>query len=164
MDFKAAAVHGVNSFIWSKLQEDLGWTAVNGLVPITTPQETPEFQDAGQPYIIYNYSTSNVEGNYGIKNQTVVYAIMSPRESEVREGLNLVEYYLGGEDLSAEDVNAHVETVTGQPFSQFDYKSITAKQSTGGAPTEQEGGFMDSRFEFTIKYTSSRVRGFEPTV
>lgn len=166
MEFGIAAVHGVNNFVWSKLKSELGWKTsdYNGLIPITTPQQMQEFNDMNQPYIMYNYRTSTVGGRYGEKEEFVVYSINAPNESDIRETLGLLDYYLGGQDKSAELINDHVYAMDPNPYSTFDYKSVIVRSGTGAEPTTQEGGLVDGTFEFAVRYTSSRVLGFEPTL
>jgi hypothetical protein len=40
-----SGVHGINKFVWAKLQEQLEWNKSNygGLTPITIPSQQPEF-------------------------------------------------------------------------------------------------------------------------
>lgn len=165
-NFDSAAVHGVNNFIWKKLQDDLGWKSSDygGVAPMTTPQMQQEFNDAGAPYIIYNYRIATVGGVYGYKEEYVVYQVNSSRESDIRKALNLIDFYLGGMDESATLVNDHVHVLDldPNPFEQFDYKSILPRGASGAAPTDQEGGLMNGSYEFAIRYTSSRHLGFIP--
>ena len=163
-NFDSSAVHGVNRFIWSKLQDDLGWklSDYNGKVPITTPQQQAEFNDDGAPYIIYNYRIATVGGSYGYKEEYVVYQINSSNEADIRKALNLIDYYLGAMDESATVINDYVSALNPNPFSDFDYKSILPRGASGAAPTDQEGGIMDGSYEFSIRYTSDRVMGFIP--
>lgn len=163
--FDASAIHGVNSFLWSKIKEEFGWkeSDYGGVVPITTPQQSQEFNDMGKPYIIYNYRTSTVGGQYGYKEEFAGYLVNSTKDSDIRKVLNLMEYYLGGEDKSAELINDYMATLPDtNPFREFDYKSLRTAQATGASPTDQEGGIMDGRFEFSIRYTSARALGFIP--
>lgn len=162
INFDAAAVHGVNSFLWSKIKADLGWKEADygGVIPMTTPQQMQEFNDMGKPYIVYNYRIGTVGGDYGYKEEYVVYSINAPTEGEVRRALNLVDYYLGAMDTSADIVNDHVIALPNNPFSEFDYKSIISRSATGATPATQEGGLMDGSYEFSIRYTSSRLMGF----
>lgn len=163
IDFNAGAVHGVNSFVWSKLQSDLGWkqSDYRGLTPITTPQQQAEFNDMGKPYILYNYRVGNVGGsNYAYKEEYVVYLINSSRDSDIRKVLNLLDYYLSGMDESASLINEYLKS--NNAFRQFDYKSVMSRGGQGATPTDQEGGIMDGTYEFAIRYTSERVLGFNP--
>lgn len=162
--FDSSAVHGVNRFIWSKLQSDLGWKASDygGKIPMTTPQQQAEFMEDGSPYVVYNYRTAMVGGSYGYKEEYVIYQIISPKESDIRKALNLIDYYLGGMDESATLVNDYVSTLDPNPFDLFDYKSIIPRGASGASPTDQEGGIMDGSYEFAIRYTSDRVLGFIP--
>lgn len=164
IDFDASGVHGVNRFVWAAIKAHTGATEqqYGGLIPMTTPQQTQEFNDMGLPYIIYNYRIGVVAGNPGIKTETVVYSVNAPDEGEVREILNIVDYYLSGMDESAEVLNDFInEPDIPAVFKEVDYKSIIpAGGLTGPTPGTQEGGIMDGRYEFTIRYTSSRVLGF----
>ncbi len=163
MDFSISAVHGVNRFVWSKLQSDLGWKSSDygGLIPITTPQQQQELNDMNRPYLMYNYRTSTVGGMYGYKEEYVIYSINSPTESDVRKVLGLLDYYLSGQDKSAELINDYVYSLNPNPYKQFDYKSLSVRSGSGAEPTTQEGGLMDGTFEYTIRFTSSRLLGFE---
>lgn len=163
MDFSVSAVHGVNSFIWTKLQDHLGWKKedYNGLTPITTPQHIQEFNDMSKPYIVYNYRTATVGGQYGYKEEYAVYSINSPKESDIRKALGLFDYYLSGQDASAELINDYLRNLPSNSFNHFDYKSIISRSGAGAEPTTQEGGLVDGTFEFNIRYTSSRLLGFE---
>ena len=166
IDFDASGVHGVNRFVWSAIKAHTGATEqqYGGLIPMTTPQQTQEFNDMGLPYIIYNYRIGVVPGNPGIKSETVVYSVNAPDEGEVREILNIIDYYLSGMDESAEILNDYINGLSDplrDIFGDFDYKSIIpAGGLTGATPGTQEGGILDGRYEFTIRYTSSRVLGF----
>lgn len=164
--FEASAIHGVNSFVWSKLQEEFGWTAKDygGRIPITTPQQSQEFNDLGKPYILYNYRMSTVRGTYGYKEDHARYQVNSPKESDIRKTLNLLDYYLGSQDASGSLINDYIHSLPApNSYREFEYKTIMTPQGSGANPTGQEGGIMDGAFEFSIRYTTSRMLGFIPT-
>ena len=164
MSFKVSAVHGVNAFLWGKLQSHLGWKASDygGMRPFTTPQQQPEFNDMGKPYIVYNYRTGTVGGLYGFKEDYVVYQINSVDEEDIREAINVMDLYLGANDISAELINNFTSQTGGEPYRLFDYKSLLPRGGSGAAPSDQEGGITNGTYEVAIRYTSERVLGFIP--
>ena len=163
VDFRAAAVHGINSFLWWRLQEDLGWDKENyrGMVPITTPQQQQEFNDSSYPYIIYNYRMNTPSTNYVYKEDSILYVIIGngpSAEGDVRQALHLMEYYFSSMDDSAAVVNDYISTLpTDSPFKAFDYKSIIPRGFNGADPPDQEGGITDAQANINVRYTNDRI-------
>ena len=158
-DFRVAATHGVNNFLWDRLQEDLGWDRSNygGMIPITTPQQQQEFSDGDDPYIVYNYSMNTLGTNYVYKEESALYVIYSGgpnAESQVRETIHLFEYYLSSQDDSARIINDYIWSLPeSSPFRAFQYHSILGRGFSGATPPDQEGGITDAQANVAIRYT-----------
>ena len=158
-DFRAAATHGVNAFLWSRLQEDLGWDKndYGGLIPITTPQQQQEFNDLDLPYIVYNYKINTTSTSYALKQESAIYVIYGNgpnADSSVRETLHLLEYYFSSMDDSARVVSEYIWSLPDDsPFRKFHYQSIIPRGFSGAAPPDQEGGIMDAQANIDIVYT-----------
>lgn len=166
-----AGVHGLNKYLWKKLQDELGWSASNygGLTPITTPQQQPEFNAYDFPYIVYGYTLQGTGPLYTVQGEIVTYTIFSTRSSDIRQAVNLISNLLNRYDDSASDVNLYLHggkvfqngswvTVTGAGSDDnkaFDYKTIRVNQATGPEPALTEGGRQDGSVIVTMEYTHS---------
>ena len=150
-----SAVHGLNKYIWAKLQEELGWSASNygGLTPITTPQQQPEFNSYNAPYIVYGYSPQGTGPNWLLKGEIVAYTIFSSSSADIRQAVNVLEAILNRFDESAKDVNTYIKNNGSTDNKAFDYKSIRMISAKGPEPSISEGGRQDGNVLIGITYT-----------
>lgn len=150
-----AAVHGLNKYIWSRLQAELGWNANNygGLVPITTPQQQPEFNSYNFPYIIYGYSPQSTGPNWLLEAEVVSYTIFSASSTDIRQAVNVLKAILNRFDESAKDVNNYLRTNGTADNKAFDYKSVRVISANGPEPAVTEGGRQDGSVVVGILFT-----------
>lgn len=147
--------HGLNKYIWHRLKTELGWkeSDYNGLIPITTPQQQPEFNALNKPYIVYSYSLQGNGGEWWIKRETAVYTIFSASPSEIRQAVNIIYNVLGRLDESAEEVNKFIAANGSADNKKFDYKSIASSGAQSPEPSVSEGGRHDGRVIVAMEYT-----------
>lgn len=164
-------VHGLNKYLWSRIQTELGWSADNygGLTPITTPQQQPEFNAYDYPYIVYGYTLQGVSPLYVVEGEVVTYTVFSTKSADIRQAVNVIKAALNRYDDSARDVNLYLQggkvyqngswvTVTGAGSDDnkaFDYKTIRVNQATGPEPALTEGGRQDGSVIVSMEYTHS---------
>lgn len=150
-----AGVHGLNKYIWSILQSDLGWSAANygGLTPITTPQQEPEFNALDQPYIVYTYAKSDTGDDWWLESEMVAYTIFSQSEKDIRQATNLLFSRLNQRDTSAQIVNDYISASGSDDNKAFDYKAIAVTSLQGAQPSLQEGGRYDGLVVVKYAYT-----------
>ena len=152
-----SGVHGINAYIWHLLQTELGWTATpyGGLVPITNPQQAPEFNALAAPYIVYSYSKMTSGETFFFERETIAYSIFSSSESDVRKVVNMLSTILNKFDDSAKECNNYLSLngTTNQKF--FDYKVINVTSANGAQPALQEGGRYDGLIVVKCTYTHS---------
>lgn len=165
-----AGIHGINKYVWSLLQSELGWslTTYGGLVPITVPQQQPEFNAMNAPYIVYGYTKSSRSKDlYVLETETAAYSIYSASEEDIRRVVNLLSTKLNKLDDSADDVNAWLSTIpTGlqvtngsQANKEFDYKWIKCMSAQGSQPSIQIGGRFDGAVIIRYEYTQYGTDG-----
>jgi hypothetical protein len=149
------AVHGINKYLWSKLQSELGWAAgdYGNLVPVTTPAQQPEFNSIGKPYIVYGYSPQGSGEDWLYEREVISYAVFSSDASDIRQVINLMKALFNRFDESAKDVNKHIATYGSTDNKTFDYKSIRLTVATGPQPPLQEGGRMDGSVVLAVSFT-----------
>lgn len=150
-----AAVHGMNKYLWSKLQSELGWSADNygGLIPITTPEQQPEFNAYDFPYIVYSYSPQGTNPLYVYEAEIQVYTVFSTSNTPIRQAVNLIRALFGQFDDSAKDVNKYISTFGTTDNKSFDYKSIQVTAASGPEPALTEGGRRDGNVIVRTEYT-----------
>src|SRR6476469_3282185 len=102
-----SGVHGINLYLWQRLKDELEWSASNygGLIPITTPQQQPEFNSFNFPYIVYSYTPQGTGPDWLIENEVVAYTIFSANSSDIRKALNVMKASLNRFDETAADLN-----------------------------------------------------------
>ena len=154
-----AGVHGINKYIWSVLQATspggLGMTtdSYGGLIPITTPQQQPEFNALGAPYIVYTYVKTATGDDYWLEEEIAAYTIFSAAESDVRKITNLLIAKLNRADSSAAAINAYITAGVSIDQKQFDYKTVTVTSAQGAQPSLTEGGRHDGLVVIKYAYT-----------
>lgn len=155
IDWSLSGVHGLNKYVWHLLQTELGWSAgtYSGLIPITTPQQQPEFNAVDAPYIVYTYSKTNTGEDFFLEGEIVAYTIYSADESDIRKVVNLLSAKLNKRDTTAKEANAFLSASGSSANKEFDYKWISVTNAQGAQPTDQTGGRMDGlvmvRYAFT---------------
>lgn len=152
-----SAVHGLNKYIWSKLKTELGWqeSHYNGLVPITTPQQQPEFNAIDRPYIVYGFSPQATGPDWLLEGEIIAYTVFSTQSSDIRQAVNVIKAALNRFDESAKDVNAYIKANGTVDNKAFDYKSIRITSATGPEPSLSEGGRQDGAIVVSVMYTHS---------
>lgn len=148
-------VHGLNKFLWAKLQAELGWDKTNygGLTPITVPQQQPEFNNYNAPYVVYNYSHQSTGENFWEQEEQVSYAVYSAEESDIRQFINVIREYLNRRDESAGLINDYIRANGSDENKRFDYKYTYVISTSGAQPAVTEGGRMDGLVIVRICYT-----------
>lgn len=154
-DWDYTGTHGLNKYIWSRIKAELGWkeSDYGGLVPITTPQQQPEFNAIDKPYIVYSYTLSGTGSEWWLKREVAIYTVYSSQPADVRRAVNVISSTLGRLDESAAVVNAYIATSGSADNKKFDYKTITTSQASGPEPSVSEGGRHDGRVIVAMEYT-----------
>jgi hypothetical protein len=155
-DYDVTAVTLLNRYLWQELQAKLGWGPVNGVIPFTTASQTPTFDNTDKPYIVYTY-TKNPSGrtDFFIKSESVMYRIVSPHESDIRQALNLIEEALNRYDASARDVNKMIDQMSSPIHKRFEFQTVYMFSAEGADPQESEGGRQDGYVSVRATYTES---------
>lgn len=151
--YSLTGTHGVRRYIWSILKSELGWDEANyeGMVPIITPSQGPEFQGFDAPYIVYNYTSRNLSDRF-INADSSIFVVYSDSDSDINAAINVIKDKLNRRDDSAQDVNAYAHNL-GVRYSRFDYKTIWMTSMTGPTAPVSEGGRMDGNISLEIHYT-----------
>jgi hypothetical protein len=163
------ATFALNKYLWFMLKQELGWSAANygGMVPITIPQQQPEFTNYNKPFIVYNF-TSNPTGRdfYLLRGEQTAYAIYSANETDIRQVVDLMNYLFDRRDDSAADLNKwlRIEAATTSPPAAsvlalrdtFDFKSIMVMEAQNAQPAGTEGGRMDGGIIVQSIFTNNR--------
>lgn len=154
-----SGVHGINLYLWQRLKDELGWSASNygGLIPITTPQQQPEFNAFNFPYIVYSYTPQGTGPDWLIEGEVAAYTIFSANSADIRKAVNVLKSSLNRFDETAKDVNDFVSTssLATADIKAFDYKSIRVTSASGPQPPAQEGGRQDGNVIVSYRYTHS---------
>lgn len=157
--WKLSGIHGIRRYVWFLMQEELGWSASNygGAQPVITPQQAPEFNDYGHPYIVYNYSHLPSSEDYFLNREQAIFTVYSGDEEDVREAINVLYAYFKAHDDSAKLLNHWVRTnITGtgsEEYLKYDYKSIRVTSTIGATPADQEAGRHDGSISIHYTYT-----------
>lgn len=148
-------VHGLNKYIWKRIQDELGWSAADygNMTPITTPQQQPEFNAFDKPYIVYGYTLQGTNTLFPVQGEVVTYTIFSTQSADIRKAVNLINSALNRFDESARDVNNYLYANGSDDNKAFDYKFIRVNQATGPEPAVTEGGRQDGSVIVSMEYT-----------
>lgn len=162
-------VHGLNKYVWSEIKSKLGWTEADygGLIPITTPQQQPEFNAIDKPYIVYSYTLQGTDTLHAYEEEIVAYTIFSTQSADIRKAVNVIRSALNRFDSSAADVNLYLnggkvfengswKTIAAAGSADnkaFDYKYIRVTQASGPEPSITEGGRQDASIIVAMRYT-----------
>lgn len=162
-----AGIHGINKYIWNLLQSELQYSTANygGLIPITTPQQTPEFNSYNFPYLVYSYSKLPSGNSHYLDAETAAYTIFSASEDDIRKATNMLAAKLKRGDETAAEVNAFISANGSADQKEFDYKNIQVTTAQGVQPALQEGGRYDGLVVIKYVYTHySPTTGIDPRV
>jgi len=155
-----AGIHGINKYVWSLLQSELGWntTTYGGLIPITVPQQEPEFNAINAPYLVYGYTKSSRSKDvYVLETETAAYSIYSASEEDIRRVVNLLSTKLNKLDDTANDINTYISANGSQANKEFDYKWVKCMSAQGSQPSIQIGGRFDGAVIVRYEYTQYKV-------
>ena len=150
-----SGVHGLRQYIWKLLQDELGWSATNygGLIPITTPEQQPEFTAFNKPFIVYSYAKKQGTNNYLLENEIAAFTIYSAKSHEIHKALNLLDTKLDKRDESAREINEFIQGLAEEQYRYFDYKSIWTSGIQGPQPFTEEGGRRGGMITVNSMYT-----------
>lgn len=150
-DYNTAAISGINSYLWSNIQSELGWETVRGLVPIISPQQEPELKNTKKPFIVFTWSFSNQDVYIERYTEKAGYLIYSEDVRDVVRGMNLIIDLFRRFNLSAEDVNDYIYSSGTDWQKEYEYKCIEVMTASGPEPIDSEGGTYEA--SVTIDYT-----------
>ena len=159
-DYKLSAVHGLRSYMWRLLQDNLGWTLddyadANGTkyVPIITPQQEAIFNEMGKPYIVYSFSRGDTSSSWFIENEAGAFSVFSSNEEDIRRALNLFQTKFNRRDDSAYDLNEYISKNGSDALKNFDYKTLWVSTVQGPKPSTEEGDRRDGLITINMRYT-----------
>jgi len=158
-DWNYTAGAGVSLYLWNQMKAELGYseTQYGGLIPITTPNESPELQGFDGPNIAYTWSKRpSAGGLWLVENELITYTIFSQKAEKINEIINLAFGRLNKQDESAKDLNNYTASLFGSSYADiknFDYKSVSVLMADGPNPPLQEGGRYDGYFTVSVTYT-----------
>jgi hypothetical protein len=161
-DYKLSAVHGLRSYMWRLLQDNLGWTVddyadENGTkyVPIITPQQEKMFNEMGKPYIVYSFSRGDTGNSWFIENEAGAFSVFSSNEEDIRRVINLFQTKFNRRDDSANELNDYIQKNASAALKTFDYKTLWVSTVQGPQPSTEEGGRRDGLITINMKYTQT---------
>lgn len=157
-DYKTAASHQVNKWLWTRLKDFLydgtnkafdayGAGKIN-LTPIIPAQQQPEFTNiaGGAPFIVYAYSTSSPD-DYWMKSEQCSYVIYDNDEVRLRAIQNYMIDLFDRDDFVTPEVNIFLGN------SKFDFKRIGFVSATSAGGVTQEGGRQAATVVTKYQYT-----------
>jgi hypothetical protein len=150
-----SGVHGIRSYLWSKLQSELEWKASDygGSTPVVPASQQPQLNDYNRPYVVYNYAHQTSTTQFWMEEEQISFVIYSANEKDIRQFINLVRELFKRRDESARDINAFVQAGTSVEQKRFDYKYTYVTSSMGAQPPVSEGGRQDGSVSIRIGYT-----------
>lgn len=159
-DYKLSAVHGLRSYMWRLLQDELGWTLddyadANGTkyVPIITPEQDKIFNAIDKPYIVYSFSRGATSNAWFVENEMGAFTVYSSNADDIREVLNMFQTKFNRRDDSAYDLNEYVQKNLADKYKVFDYKTLWVSTVQGPQPATEEGGRRDGYMTINMNYT-----------
>lgn len=158
-DWNYTAGTGIALYLWNEMKDELGYTESDygGLIPITTPHESPELQGYDGPNIVYTWSKRPSSGGlWLLENELITFTVFSQKAEKINEIINLAFGRLNKQDESAQDMNNYLAGLFGAAYSdmkRFDYKSIGVVMADGPSPPLTEGGRYDGYFTVSVRYT-----------
>jgi hypothetical protein len=160
-DHKQSAIHGINQYLWSQLENNLSWDLIRGMIPIFPAQQQPEPTESEQPFIVYNWTVSTPWVTFELQTEQAAYIIYG-NNSEVVQAMNLIIDRLRRYDWSAQDVNVYLGQHGSTEAKKFDYKHIHVLSATSPDAASQEGGrsagIVTIRYEFTVPLTDRGLK------
>lgn len=158
--YNLTGIHGIRRYVWHLLETELGWnkSSYRGATPIITPQQSPEFNDFGAPYIVYNYSHAPSGPDFYIDREQAIFTVYSSSELEIRKTINLLYSHFKAHDESAKLVNYWLSKSGSAANRNFDYKMIRVTSSVGPRPALQEGGRHEGTISIYYAYTLNEPR------
>jgi hypothetical protein len=156
-DFRVAGANIIRLVVWDILRADLNWQAFdNGLIPIITPDQQPEFNNQSNPYIVYNYmGQASSDTSYWIDEEQATFTVYSQSEEDVRKVVNLFKDNFKAYDESARMVNEWLaySSSSSNEFRKFDFKWIRLVSTMGANPVTEEGGRTSGSATIRYRYT-----------
>lgn len=159
-DYKLSAVHGLRSYMWRLLQDELGWKLddyadVNGTkyVPIITPEQDKIFNAIDKPYIVYSFSRGATSTEWYLENEIGAFTVFSSNADDIRAVLNMFQTKFNRFDDSAYDLNEYVQKNLADKYKAFDYKYVRVSTVQGPQPATEEGGRRDGYMTISMTYT-----------
>jgi hypothetical protein len=155
--WKRAGAHGVRKYIWNLLQTELGWNSANygGLVPITTPEQQPEFNNFDFPYIVYSYSRTSTSNLWVLESEVMALTVFAKDGGDIDAVVNLLGAKLNKRDETAKDVNKYIKAseASNSFYRNFDFKSFRVTGAQGPQAVTTEGGRRDGYVTISYTYT-----------
>lgn len=165
-DYTLSGVHPIRRVLWALLKQELGWQesdyslkdgSVRGLIPIITPQQQPELNATGKPYIVYNYAQQPSSVQYWMKEEQATFIVYGITEEQVRRVLNLADQYFSMYDVSADYLNWWIQDHGTAAHKKLHFKWIRVASTIGAGPSEEEAGRQDGVFSLRYTYTDDNL-------
>lgn len=153
--YKLTASSPLRAYLWKQLQDELGWQAseTGNLVPITIPQQQPEFNQYDAPYIVYRWSLMPSGEDFLMREEQVTFTVYSQEEEDIRLALIMMDAKLNRYDESAGKINHFLSTYSSAAYKNFDFKYTYTINVAGPQPAATEGGRMDGQIIVRLCYT-----------
>jgi len=143
--YKLTGANPIRSFLWHKLQTQLGWNAAEtgNLIPITVPQQQPQLSQYTGPYIVYKWTLMPSGEYFLMREEQIAFTIYSQEEDDIRYCIAMMDDIFNKYDDSAKEINNWI-SLNGNPGEKkFDFKYTYTITGNGPQPAASEGGRMD---------------------
>lgn len=174
-DSKLYAVHGINRYLWSRLQTlnsmnpskyvgrinngpNINW------IPIMPTQMIEEFTEATDvdgekaPFIVYNWNVESIAQSWFIQSEQIIYVVYSDSEESIRQVTKTMINLFKRWDTSADEVNNWINDPANSlsaEYKKFEYKSISIQAANGPLPVEEAGSRLQALITLRATYTET---------
>lgn len=170
------AIEGIRLFLWDRLKKSgLMKSTDYKRTPLVPVQEAPDFLTeisamGNPPYIIYNWTTENINQFWMMPSDQMVFLIYSPDMSVINDIVKFMADLFKRFEISAQEVNDYImklgrelpgDTVATkasrknirETVGRFDYKYIQLTSAGGPLPFDQEAARQEAMVSIRVTYT-----------
>ena len=153
---KILHAHVLRVYTWELLKANIGWTEVNGMIPIVPLGDEPRLSDSGKSYIIYGYAEQAPGSTKEVRTGSLTYRIIARTFAELGEITNVITAGFEELDRSAHRVNLWSSNYSGGAFIGIRFGTLEVTYIEGGEPADQEGGPVDGLLNIEYSYIIER--------